>query len=398
MDYMTGLPECNGHDAILVFVDMKSKDYIAIPCSKTLDSEGQARLFIKHVVVPHSLPKRIWSDRGPTLVSSFTKEVYRQMGIEGNPSTAYHPQTDGQTERMNQEIQTYLRIFINHKQDDWVEWLPLAEFAYRCRVHASTGMSPFFMTHGHEPNTGVETLKDGINESAKQFAERMQRIGKQAAQALEIAREAMKRHYDKHRRPAREYKTGDYVYIDAQNFPTDRPNKKLEDKRYGPFRVEEKIGASAYRLKLPPKWKLRYPVFNEVLLTPAHDPEFPNQGKTSREVPTLLEPEREVEAILDSKIVEGSGRSRKVHYLVQWCGLTRADRKWVPSDTDELRMDDAKKLIVAFYAANKFAPRIHTRFLLSATNKHGQIITYDTDCYDFWTRRYKELEKMKSEQ
>ncbi|PIL27173.1 hypothetical protein GSI_10315 [Ganoderma sinense ZZ0214-1] len=167
MDYMTGLPECNGHDAILVFVDMKSKDYIAIPCSKTLDSEGQARLFIKHVVVPHSLPKRIWSDRGPTLVSSFTKEVYRQMGIEGNPSTAYHPQTDGQTERMNQEIQTYLRIFINYKQDDWVEWLPLAEFAYRCRVHASTGMSPFFMTHGHEPNTGVETLKDGINESAK---------------------------------------------------------------------------------------------------------------------------------------------------------------------------------------------------------------------------------------
>ena len=93
------------------------------------------------------------------------------MGIEGNPSTAYHPQTDGQTEHMNQEIQTYLRIFINHKQDDWVKWLPLAEFAYRCCVHASTGMSPFFMTHGHEPNTGVETLKDGINESAKQFTE-----------------------------------------------------------------------------------------------------------------------------------------------------------------------------------------------------------------------------------
>ncbi|PIL28858.1 hypothetical protein GSI_08904 [Ganoderma sinense ZZ0214-1] len=135
------------------------------------------------------------------------------------------------------------------------------------------------MTHGHEPNTGVETLKDGINESAKQFAERMQRIGKQAAQALEIAREAMKRHYDKHRRPAREYKTGDYVYIDAQNFPTDRPNKKLEDKRYGPFRVEEKIGASAYRLKLPPKWKLRYPVFNEVLLTPHTIPNSQIKGR-----------------------------------------------------------------------------------------------------------------------
>ena len=178
------------------------------------------------------------------------------------------------------------------------------------------------MTHGHEPNTGVETMKDGINESARQFAERMQHIGKQAAQALEIAQEAMKRHYDKHCKPSRDYKVGDYVYIEAQNFSTDRPNKKLEDKCYGPFRVEEKIGASAYRLKLPPKWKLRHPVFNEVLLTPAHDPEFPNQDKTSREVPTLLEPKREAEVILDSRIVTGSDRSRKIHYLVQWSGLT----------------------------------------------------------------------------
>ncbi len=102
----------------------------------------------------------------------------------------------------------------------------------------------------------------------------------------------------------------------------DQPNKKLENKRYGPFRVEEKVGASAYRLKLPPKWKLCHPVFNEVLLTLAHNPEFPNQAKTSQEVPTLLEPDQEVESILDSKIVEGLGQSRKVHYLVQWCGLT----------------------------------------------------------------------------
>ena len=131
-----------------------------------------------HRVLRSTYPYLIlWSDRGPTLVSSFITNLYRKLGIQGNPSTAYHPQTDGQTERMNQEIQTYLRIFVNHRQDDWVHWLPLAAFAYRNRVHSATGFSPFFMTHGHHPFTGVETKQDLINESAIQFAERMKKIG-----------------------------------------------------------------------------------------------------------------------------------------------------------------------------------------------------------------------------
>ena len=206
MDYMTGLPLCNGHDAILVFVCMKSKDYIAIPCSKTLDSEGQANLFIEHVYAQHGLPERIWSDRGSTLVSSFITDLYKKLGIKGNPSTAYHPQTDGQTERMNQEIQTYLRIFINHRQDDWVHWLPMAAFSYRNRVHSATGFSPFYMTHGHHPFTGVETKQNMVNESATQFAERLKQIGEQASAALTVAQDAMKRQYDKHRREAHDYK------------------------------------------------------------------------------------------------------------------------------------------------------------------------------------------------
>ena len=246
MDYMTGFPKSQGYDAILVFVDMKSKDYVAIPCNKEIDSEGQANLFIQHWVQFHGLPERIWSDRGSTFVSSFIQSVYTRMGIKGNPSTAYHPQTDGQTERINQEIQTFLRIFCNHRQDNWVQWLPLASFVYRNRVHSATGMSPFYMTHRHKPYTGVEVSKNTENKSANQWVNRIKCIQKQADQAMIVAKDTMKQHWNKHYQVFWNYQAGDLVYLDFFHISTDRPSKKLENKRYGSFEIAEKIGASAY--------------------------------------------------------------------------------------------------------------------------------------------------------
>lgn len=289
VDMITHLPESQGHNSILVVVDMKSKDYIAVPCSDELSSEGWANLFVKHVYAQHGLPERIWSDRGSIFVSSFIKDLYRILGIKGNPSTAYHPQTDGQTERMNQEVESYLRIFINHRQDDWSNWLPLAAFAYRNRVHAATKLSPFFMNHGHHPYTGVGTRVEAKNESAGQYAQRMKAISEQASDALGVAKAAMKRQYDQHRREAQDYRTGDWVYLDSFHITTDQPRKKLEDKRYGPFQIIKKIGASAYELKLPRKWKAIHPVFNEVLLTRANPPTFPNQRKPDVHLPEVLD-------------------------------------------------------------------------------------------------------------
>lgn len=138
VDLITHLPESHGYNAILVIVDLKSKDFVAIPTTDSITSEGWANLYVKHIYSKYRLSKRIFSDRGPQFVSSFIRDVYKKLGLSGNPSTAYHPQTDGQTERMNQELETYLRIYISHRQDDWSEWLHLAEFAYRNRVHSAT--------------------------------------------------------------------------------------------------------------------------------------------------------------------------------------------------------------------------------------------------------------------
>ena len=114
-------------------------------------------------------------------------EFYKLLGIEANPSTAYHPQTDGQTERINQEVEQYLRIFINHRQSDWAEWLALAEFAYNDKEHSSTKQSPFYINYGLHPYKGTNPRKESRNESAKQFADRMQQTREEARLALEEA-------------------------------------------------------------------------------------------------------------------------------------------------------------------------------------------------------------------
>ena len=383
VDMITHLPPALGHNAILVIVDMKSKDYIAIPCTDELSSEGWANLLFTHVITMHGLPEKIWSDRGSIFVSSFIRDLYRKLGIKGNPSTAYHPQTDGQTERMNQEIETYLRIFTNHRQDDWPNWLPLAAFAYRNRVHSATGYSPFFMTHGHHPHTGVEVKSSVPNESAEQFASRMKAIQQRASEALVKAKDAMKRKYDQHKRESRNYQIGDWVYIDATHLRTDRPTKKFEDKRYGPFQIEKRVGAAAYQLKLPRKWKAIHPVFNEVQLSPANAPAFPNQKRPAVVVPELLDKEKEPEEILDSKVVRGG-----LQYLVKWQSLPRSENTW---EKRASLLPTYKPLIDMFHRNNPTAARVPTILIppisqqaRSLRNEYGD--TYNADSWDYWDR------------
>ena len=131
VDEVTHLPECHGFNLVVNIICAKSKDWIPIESREELNSEGWADLLIKHVISVHGLPRRITSDRGSKFISQVIKDIHRKLGIQGHPSMAYHPQTDGQTERINQEMENYLRIFCSHRQDDWVDWPLLAAFAYR---------------------------------------------------------------------------------------------------------------------------------------------------------------------------------------------------------------------------------------------------------------------------
>src|SRR5258708_762656 len=164
------LPDSKGYNAVLVVVDRLSKWIHAVPTVTSLDSAGVTWLFLEHVWRHHGLPEEVISDHRPAFVSNFSCELAALLGVKLTPSTSYHLQTDGQTERVNQEIEAYLRVFVSHRQDNWADWLPLAEFAYNNKVHVATCRTPFKLDVGQHPRLGVEPTRTSTVEAADTFA------------------------------------------------------------------------------------------------------------------------------------------------------------------------------------------------------------------------------------
>jgi len=147
-DFITKLPLAQRYDSILVVVDRLTKMVHFIPTTEKTSTEGLARLLGDNVWKLHGLPKSIISDRGPQFAAGLMRKLNEMLGIKSKLSTVFHPQTDRQTERVNQELEQYLRIFINHRQEQWPEWLGTAEFAYNNKAHSSTRTSPFKANYG----------------------------------------------------------------------------------------------------------------------------------------------------------------------------------------------------------------------------------------------------------
>jgi len=145
------------------------------------------------------------------------RELNGLLGIETKLSTAFYPQTDGQTECMNQKLEQYLRMFIDHRQEQWPEWLGTAEFAYNNKVHTGTKVSPFQANNGQNPRMGFEMRKKGRFERAEKFVERIKEVQGEAKAALAKAQEDIKKYADKHRSEAVEYKVGDLVLLSTKD-------------------------------------------------------------------------------------------------------------------------------------------------------------------------------------
>jgi hypothetical protein len=198
VDLIGPIPECQGYIAVLIIVNWFTKAVKYEATHLELNSEGFARIIRDRVIRNHGLPHRIIHDRDTRFMSKYMKELFTILGTKQNPSTAYHPQTDGQTERMDQNVERYLRAFINYHQDDWKEWLSAAEFSYNDSVHAATQQTPFFLNYGQHPWKGEDTRQEVRNESAAEFADRMKKVRLDAKAALEQAAQKMKWSYDKH--------------------------------------------------------------------------------------------------------------------------------------------------------------------------------------------------------
>ena len=153
------LPSSNGMDAILVIVDRFTKMIRLKATTTNISLEGIAKIYRDEIWKLHRIPRTILSNRGPQFASKFVEEFTKVLGTKRKLSTAYHPQTDGQMERINQEIGTFLRHYMNYQQDDWTDWLATAEFSYNDKKHAVTGKMPFKLNFGRHPWKGDLTVQ-----------------------------------------------------------------------------------------------------------------------------------------------------------------------------------------------------------------------------------------------
>jgi hypothetical protein len=286
---------------------------------------GAAVIMRDRVFKEEGLPVKVVGDRGPQFISGFMRELYKLLGVEGNPSTAYHLQTDGQTKRVNREVEKYLRMFTNHRQDNWADWLPLAEFVFNNAVHETMGQTPFFLNKGRHPRM-LPTDPVTNTSMAGTYLQELQKVMEKAEESLRKAKQAMKKRWDSNKRSRVEYEEGDLVLIQADYLPSTRPSRKLDDKWRGPFKILQKKGNTAYEIELPSSWK-GHNIFNEARIKRFTEPIFPGQPrKAQRPDPVLTNTGREeyeVEEILDDR-----ERNNKKEYLVRWKDYRPEDDTW----------------------------------------------------------------------
>ncbi|KAF7807946.1 Transposon Tf2-2 polyprotein [Senna tora] len=350
MDFITCLPKSEGCGNIMVVVDRFSKYGVFIPMPTKFSAEDAARMFFKHLVKYWGLPKTIVSDRDTRFTGRFWMELFKILGSELNFSTSFHPQTDGQTERVNALLELYLRHYVSANQKDWAKLLDIAQFSYNLQKSESTGASPFEIATGQQPMT-PHTLAVGYtgpSPAAFKFAKGWHEKSDMARAYLAKATKKMKKWADTKRRHL-EFEEGDLVMVKLLPHQTRRfakLHKGLVRRYEGPFPVEKRIGKLVYRLVLPSHLEM-HPVFHVSLLKPYHkDMEDLSRGETRRAPTAITEvPERDVEEILAHRVVPRRGsHSSYVEYLVKWKGAPDSEASW----EHELTLWNFKDLIEAY--------------------------------------------------
>jgi len=205
----------------------------------------------------HGLPESVVLDRGPQFAVELMKELNKMLGIETRLSTAFHLQMDGQMERMNQELEQYLRFFVDHRQKNWPDWLASAEFAVNNKVHTAMKVSPFMANYGRELIIGGDIRKRGKVEKATEFVERMKKVHKKAGVALKKVQEDMKKQADRGRKETEDWKKEDRVLLSTKDLVfKERPARKLVDRYIGPYTIKEVVSTNVVKLRLPTSMRI----------------------------------------------------------------------------------------------------------------------------------------------
>ncbi|KAE8690983.1 cytochrome P450 78A7-like [Hibiscus syriacus] len=331
MDFIIGLPKTDGLSSIMVVVDRFSKYATFIPASKVCPAVEAARLFLKHVVKFWGMPKTIISDRNTRFTGRFWTELFKLMGSSLNFSTAVHPQTDGQTERVNALLEIYLRHYVSANQRDWPKLLDVAQFSYNLQRSEATNQSPFEIVTGQQPLTPntVVTKYDGPNPLAHNVAKEWHEQHDLARACLHKAGKRTKKWADRKRRDVN-FEVGDLVLAKLANILRHADVHKGLVRRYeGPFRVVKRVGTMAYKLELPPTIRA-HPVIHVSLLKPYHqDTEDPDRGKSHRApVGVVVSYDKEIQDIQAERVIRRPGHRPRHEYFVMWKGQPECEESW----------------------------------------------------------------------
>ncbi|KAI0495616.1 hypothetical protein KFK09_021919 [Dendrobium nobile] len=338
MDFIDGLPRSEGFTVILVVVDRLSKYAHFIPLRHPYTAVTVAAVFIREIVRLHGVPEAIVSDRDKVFLSHFWKELFRLQGTVLKRSTAYHPQTDGQTEVVNRSLETYLRCFASETPKLWAKWLSWAEYWYNTSFHSASQMTPFKVLYGREPPHLVHFGSSSMPVFAvEEYLEERDKTLEELKRHLLRARQIMKKQADGHRKDI-QFEVGEKVYLKLcpyrQKTVANRRNEKLAPRYFGPYEVLAKIGAVAYRLQLPPTATI-HPVFHVSQLRRAI-----GDYATSTNLPGTLTEEMEIilEPLELMEVRQKADGATEV--LIKWKNLPDYEATWEPYERMKRQFPD----------------------------------------------------------
>jgi hypothetical protein len=326
MDFVEGLPKSNAMDCILVIVDTFSKYGHFLSLAHPFSAAKVAKLFLDNIYKLHGMPVKIVSDRDRVFTSNFWQQLFQLTGTQLCMSSAYHPQSDGQTERVNQCIETYLRCFVHACPTKWCHWLSVAEFWYNTNYHSALGRLPFEVLYGHPPRYfGVSTSEAVNAQDLQAWLQDREVISRLVQQHLERAQARMKRQADQ-KRSERSFNVGDQVYLKlhpyVQSSVATRSNQKLAFKFFGPYTVLQRIGSVAYRLQLPEHATI-HPVFHVSQLKAS-------VGRQHSVIPVLPSADHVLQVpvqLLDRRLIQRGG-AMVAQVKTRWSGLDPTLATW----------------------------------------------------------------------
>ena len=334
IDFITKMPVTQtGFDSVLVAVDRATKMVHIVPCRESISASETAWLYWQNIGKLHGLPSCIHTDRDRRFESRFWRSLWQILGTKLNFGTAYHPQSQGQVERVNAVFEQVLRCTVHQLGEprDWDSLVPTIEFSMNAQPNRSTGFSPFYLNFGYHPVTPHSLLtgsEESSVESVSRFTRRLADTYSKARTHLHAAQEAMKRYHDRRRRPAH-FLRGQLVLLSTKNLRVRGTPAKLQRRFVGPFKIIEKIGTQAYRLDLPDTWNI-HPTFHVSLLKPWSEGQWTREeAAPSVELQDEDDTEFEIEKLLRWRRVKVGNRMQR-EFLVLWKGWGLEDASWIP--------------------------------------------------------------------